>query len=153
MSACAGDYRSGFYRRSDRAVLGGVCAGLASYYGLNVSVLRLVAVILFFAMPPTIVAYIAAVLLLPSRPGERSKRKKRDKRSKRNKCGRRRRRREQRRARREASQTEADANASSPRYSIQDVERQAESLERRLARIEKYVTSSRYNLDREFRNL
>jgi hypothetical protein len=34
-----------------------------------------------------------------------------------------------------------------------EVSRRCESLDQRLAQIEKYVTSSRYNLDREFRNL
>jgi len=33
------------------------------------------------------------------------------------------------------------------------VSQRCQSLDKRLARIEKYVTSSRYNLDREIRNL
>ena len=33
------------------------------------------------------------------------------------------------------------------------IKERARSLDERLARVEKYVTSSRYNLDREFRNL
>ena len=35
----------------------------------------------------------------------------------------------------------------------EEVRRRARSLEERLARIEKYVTSKRYQLDEEFRNL
>ncbi|MBT8098232.1 MAG: hypothetical protein KJO82_00710, partial [Gammaproteobacteria bacterium] len=101
-------------------------------------VLRIVAVILFFAMPITLLGYIAAVLLLPSKPGTRSRR---------HQC-----RRDKRRARREARKAEAQASAA-PRFTAADVERQAAALEKRLARIEKYVTSSRYDLDREFRYL
>jgi phage shock protein C len=36
---------------------------------------------------------------------------------------------------------------------MSDVRRRFQSLDRRLARLEKYVTSSRYALDREFRDL
>ena len=35
-----------FYRDADRAVLGGVCAGLASYLGINLKVLRFLCVTL-----------------------------------------------------------------------------------------------------------
>ncbi|NNF40779.1 MAG: PspC domain-containing protein, partial [Woeseiaceae bacterium] len=45
------------YRDADRAVLGGVCAGLAGYFGLNLKVTRLLAIIAFFmAMPFAVVA-------------------------------------------------------------------------------------------------
>jgi phage shock protein C len=42
---------------------------------------------------------------------------------------------------------------SSPSQTMSDVRRRFGSLDRRLARLEKYVTSSRYQLDREFRDL
>ena len=42
---------------------------------------------------------------------------------------------------------------SSPAQTMSDMRRRFRSLDRRLARLEKYVTSSRYQLDREFRNL
>jgi phage shock protein C len=42
---------------------------------------------------------------------------------------------------------------SSPSQTMSDVRRRFGSLDRRLARLEKYVTSSRYQLDREFREL
>ena len=57
-----------FYRSADRALLGGVCAGVADYFGFNLRVLRLMAVIAFiFAMPFATIAYIAAVLLIPAK--------------------------------------------------------------------------------------
>jgi hypothetical protein len=36
---------------------------------------------------------------------------------------------------------------------VNDIRRRCKSLDKRMAHLEKYVTSSRYNLDREFRNL
>jgi len=42
---------------------------------------------------------------------------------------------------------------SSPAQTMSDVRRRFGSLDRRLAGLEKYVTSSRYQLDREFRDL
>ena len=56
-----------FYRDADRAVLGGVCAGLAGYLGFNLKATRFLAIIAFFtAMPIAVVAYLAAVFLIPS---------------------------------------------------------------------------------------
>ncbi|MFQ5609255.1 MAG: hypothetical protein ACE5F8_03185 [Woeseiaceae bacterium] len=42
---------------------------------------------------------------------------------------------------------------SSPGQTMSDVRRRFQSLDRRLARLEKYVTSSRYQLDRDFKDL
>ena len=51
------------YRDADRAVLGGVCAGLAGYFGLNLKVTRFLAFIAFLmAMPFAVIGYLAAVL-------------------------------------------------------------------------------------------
>jgi phage shock protein C len=42
---------------------------------------------------------------------------------------------------------------SSPSQTLGDVRRRFQSLDGRLARLERYVTSSRFNLDQEFRKL
>lgn len=56
-----------FYRDRDRAMLGGVCAGVADYFGFNLRVTRFLAFVAFLmAMPMAIVAYIAIVLLVPA---------------------------------------------------------------------------------------
>lgn len=116
-----------FYRNADKAKLGGVCAGLADYFGFNLKVTRLLAVIAFFiAMPMTIAAYLAVVFLVP--------------------------------AARSSSTENVDpdfrrALRASPTQTVRNVRRRYQSLSRRLERLEKYVTSSRYNLDREFKNL
>ena len=132
MSAEASMYERRFYRRSDRAVIGGVCAGLADYFGFNLRITRLLAVIAFFvAMPAAIITYLAIVFLVPadsSRPAKRTDRK----------CRRRRR---------------SEQPRPAPSTTVSEVRRRCQSLDKRMAHLEKYVTSSRYNLDREFRNL
>ena len=54
-----------------RAVIGGVCAGLADYFGFNLKATRILAVIsLFMAMPVTLLAYFGAVFLIPATTSE-----------------------------------------------------------------------------------
>jgi phage shock protein PspC (stress-responsive transcriptional regulator) len=63
-------YRS----RSDR-VLGGVCAGIAKYFGIDPVIVRIAAVALIFLGGTGLIAYVAALLLMPNegeggQPGE-----------------------------------------------------------------------------------
>lgn len=117
-----------FRRSSDCAMLGGVCAGLADYFGFNLKATRLLAVVGFFLNPLlAVVAYLAAVMLVPAaatrqRPDAVDPGFKRSVRS-------------------------------SPGQAMNDVRGRFQALDRRLARLEKYVTSGRYRLDAEFRNL
>jgi phage shock protein C len=136
----------GFYRSADRAVLGGVCAGIADHFGFNLRVLRLLAVIAFFlAMPMAIIVYLAIVFLIPVREGdtcyERPAKKERV------------RRKDRRRARKQARE-EANAKAeAAPSAAAAVVRDRCRTLDSRLAKLEKYITSSRYQLDQEFKNL
>jgi len=67
MSSYSQTAGSRLYRDADRAMLGGVCAGLAGYFGLNLKVTRFLAFIAFLmAMPMAVLAYLAAVVLIPS---------------------------------------------------------------------------------------
>lgn len=135
----------GFYRSADRACLGGVCAGLADYFGFNLCVLRCLAVIAFIcAMPFAVIAYLAVVFLIPARSGTGKEQAARPHRK-----TRRERRSERKQARREAKM-QADAV---PSEAAIEVRNKCQSLEKRLAELEKYITSSRYQLDREIRNL
>ena len=127
MSAYAATTSRSLYRDTDRGKLGGVCAGLAEYFGFNLCVTRFLVVIAFFmAMPMTIIAYLAAVLLIPARSARDDG---------------------------PADPEFRRAVRSAPARTADDIRRQFRSLDRRLARMEKYVTSSRYELDREIRNL
>lgn len=120
--------RRRFYRNSSRAMIGGVCAGLADYFGFNLKVTRVLAVIaLLCAMPATLLAYFGTVLLVPSRPSPPP----------------------------EPNYDPEFRHAlrSDPSRTLNEVGRRFKKLDARLARLERYVTSPRFNLDQEFRKL
>lgn len=120
--------RPAIVRNRDRAMIAGVCAGLADYFGFNLKATRfLAAMALLFAMPMTLLAYFCAVFLLPSVSGN-SRRPGRD-------------------------EDFLRAVRSEPTQTITDVRRRYRSLDGRLARLERYVTSSKFDLDQEFRKL
>lgn len=127
MTSEASMYERRFYRNGDKAMLGGVCAGIADYFGFNLFVTRLLAVIAFFTMPLTLLGYLALVLLVPSVSAAQRPRP--------------------------VDPEFHRAVRSSPSQTMSDVRSRFKSLDRRLARLEKYVTSSRYQLDREFDRL
>ncbi len=57
------------YRDKDNAMLAGVCAGLASYFGLNRKGLRLIAAVsTCFFFPFMVPAYIILAIILPVKP-------------------------------------------------------------------------------------
>ncbi len=127
-----------FYRDADRAVLGGVCAGLAGYLGFNLKVTRCLAFIAFLmVMPIAVIGYFAAVFLIPASSGrvyDRATERELEKREKKRK---------QEEARR----------ASAPSAMADEVRRRYQSLDERLAKLEKHVTSRRFQLEQEFRRL
>ena len=54
------------YRIKEGAMLGGVCNGLASYLGVDVTLLRLaVAVLIFFSFGTVAIAYLVAIVIIP----------------------------------------------------------------------------------------
>jgi len=132
MTGFAGTTGRRLYRDADRAVLGGVCAGLSTYLGFNLKVTRFLCVIAFLcAFPFAAFAYLAAVLFIPSASSRIYDEASHDERRK--------------RALRE------EILRAKP--TVSDVRERYRDLDARLARIEKYVTSSRYELDEEFRRL
>ena len=132
MTGFAGTTGRRLYRDADRAVLGGVCAGLATHLGFNLKVTRLLCIIAFLcAFPFAAIAYLAAVLVIPSS----SSRIYDD---------------EIREARRKEALREEILRA---KPTVRDVRERYREMDERLARIERYVTSSRYKLDEEFRQL
>lgn len=117
-----------FYRRSDKAKLGGVCAGIADYFGFNVTVTRLIFVIALLAtFPIAAIAYLAAVFLIPAYPGKVSADP--------------------------DDERIRETVRRSPEAAAEEVRARSKDIEERLAKLEKYVTSSRYQLDREFDRL
>lgn len=117
-----------FYRNSDKAMIGGVCAGLADYFGFNLRVTRILAVIsLLMAFPATLLAYFGIVFLVPAAPGTA--------------------------ARPDYDEAFRRAVRSDPRHTMAEVGRRYKKMEARLAKLERYVTSPRFDLDQEFRKL
>ena len=55
------------YRTRDDQMIGGVCGGVARYFGIDPTLVRVVAVVaLVFAFPATIVGYLLAWAIMPS---------------------------------------------------------------------------------------
>ncbi len=131
------------YRDADRAMLGGVCAGLAGYLGFNLRVTRILAFIAFLmAMPIAVIGYLAAVFLIPSASSLNF-----DVETEENFC-RKRRSRRSRKARKEKESAEATRSSAAA-----DIDSRCRSLNERLARLEKLVTSRRFQLEQELSRL
>ena len=59
------------YRNSRRGMVFGVCAGVADYFGFDVTVTRVLFVIAaFFSFPLILVAYVLMGFLLPRKPAD-----------------------------------------------------------------------------------
>ena len=56
-----------FYRDKSKAVIGGVCAGLAEYFGVSPVLLRLIFVLLAFSGGPAVLAYLILWIILPEK--------------------------------------------------------------------------------------
>ena len=121
--------RRRFFRDSSNRRIAGVCSGLADYFGFDVTITRVLAVVAFFVAPPvTLLLYFGLVVLVPAtdlhsdvpQPAKRAFR---------------------------------SSLRSAPATTVTDVKRSLLRLDARLARLERYVTSSQYDLDREIRNL
>jgi phage shock protein C len=116
------------YRNPRRGMIFGVCAGIAEYFGFDVTVTRVVVGVgAFFAFPLICSAYVVLGFLLPCKRYTGTERDTVDP--------------VQRQVR------------SSPHDTLASVRYRFRDLDSRLQRLEKYVTSSRYKLDREFRRL
>jgi phage shock protein C len=116
------------YRNPRRGVIFGVCAGLSEYFGLDLTVTRVLVVAgALFSLPLLGIAYVLLGLLLPIRSHGSS-------------------------GYDELDPVERQVR-SSPHDTLSNVRYRFRDLDSRLQRLEKYVTSSRYKLDREFREL
>lgn len=119
--------RNRLYRDKDRAILGGVCAGLADWTGVNRGALRIIVVLMAFPFTFVMVAgYIALWLLLPKRPRNLY--------------------------RDEADREFWEEARRSPRDTASQLNRRFRNLDGRLQRMEAWITSSEYRIDRELRD-
>lgn len=119
--------RNRLYRNKDRGILGGVCAGIADWTGFNLTALRIITVLL--AIPFTaviVVGYIVLWILIPKRPVNLY----RDERD-------------------EEFWREVRRG---PRDGVSRLNHRFRELDRRLQRMEAWLTSSEYRIDRELRD-
>ena len=116
------------YRDTERAVLAGVLAGIAHHFGFGVGATRVAVVIagLFFG-PFVVLAYVAGALLLKPMPRETYKS--------------------------EDEEVFWREIRKSPKATYSAVRFRLRQIEQSLQRMERYVTSPRFKLDRDFRNL
>ena len=116
------------YRNTQKGLFGGVCAGIADYTGVSVWVVRGAAILIFLMSNIlALLAYIAAVFIIPRKPDTLYKDEK--------------------------DEAFWRSMRRSPRETFGDARHKIRDLEKRLESIEAYVTSRRFNLDREFENL
>ncbi len=121
--------RTKFYRDKLKGKWMGVCAGIADYTGIDVTLVRIgfvVAVVMGSGAP--LLVYLAAGFIAPVKPRELS------------------------------YDTPADQKfwqgvRASPRRTVRDVRSQFRDIDRRLADVETYVTSSNHQLSREIEQL
>jgi len=117
-----------FYRDTRNGKIAGVCAGIADYYSLNANWVRIGCVAAALMFTPTIlVLYAAAAFLLPKRPENLYSDSEEE--------------RFWRRYRR------------SPKETLGEARHRFRQLESRLRQLEYYVTSDRFELDRQFTDL
>jgi phage shock protein C len=115
------------YRDRQRGVIFGVCAGVADYFGFRASRVRWAVAIVSFFIPMTILIYLVLAFLLPVKPQELYKDTQEEQMWR---------------------SIRVDAKTTFAR-----VRHRFRELEARLQRVERYVTSPRFRLDRDFRDL
>ena len=118
-------------RDSENGMIFGVCAGLADYFGFDIKLTRVCVVVgAFFFFPTVAIIYVILGLLLDDVPSVPRKEE---------------RRREDAELRRRIR--------SEPHETLRSVRYRFRELDRRLQRLEKYVTSKKFNLQREIDGL
>lgn len=141
------------YKNPDKAKLCGVCSGLADYFGLEVWVVRIIAIsLLLFINGGVLVAYIVMCLVLDPKPGSQSNRgcfgreKKRHQYTQPEVVD------EESRPYR-PSVKEVWKAGTSPKDLFEKIENKFSNIEQKLQHIESFVTSKQFELEKEFRKI
>jgi phage shock protein C len=120
--------RDRLYRSSDNGMIAGVCAGAAEFFGFDVTLTRVLVVVGSFIFPSLVLIYVILAILLKRKPTGHRRHSEHEERLQ------------------QKVRSEPHATLSTVRYRFRE-------LDRRLQRMEKYVTSKRFRLDREFEGL
>lgn len=116
-----------FYRDPKAGKIGGVCAGLAEYFGFDLTLTRVLTFLGVLFFPTLLVVYLVLWFLLPTKPGK-------------------------------LYRDEDDRDfwrgvRVSPAETLSEVRHRFRSADAKLQRMERYVTSRNFTLDREFQDL
>ncbi len=115
------------YRDTRRGMIFGVCAGLAEYFAFDVKIVRVLTVVgSMFGFPAVFISYLVLAFMLPRKPDTASA---------------------------DVYDPVQRQVRSDPHDMLSSVRYRFRDLDSRLQRLEKYVTSSRFDLDSEFRRL
>ena len=146
MNSTGATYTRHFYRDADRAVLGGVCAGLADYLGFNLKTTRFLTLVAFLmVMPVAVIAYLMVVFVVPSvsRTDDADAFQQAAP-VRRRSC---------RRRRSKTQKTAQAMSATTKPKATEIIDTKCSALEERLAVLERRVTSRRFQLDQELAKL
>jgi len=116
-----------FYRDPDAGKIGGICAGLAEYFGFDLTLTRVLTVVGTLFFPTLLLIYLALWWLLPTKPVK-------------------------------LYRDEDDRDfwrgvRVSPAETLSEVRHRFRTADAKLQRMERYVTSRNFTLDREFQDL
>ena len=115
------------YRDKENSVCCGVCAGVADYFGFDRGATRVLTVIMQFLFAPTFLIYLGLAFLLPAKPRDLYRDPNEE-------------------AFWRQVRTSPKATASSVRHKFREIDA-------RLQRMERYVISPSFGLEREFQKL
>ncbi len=116
-----------FYRDPDAGKVGGVCAGLAEYFGFDLTLTRVLTLVGMFFFPTLFLVYLGLWALLPTKPIQLY--------------------------RNEDDRDFWRGVRVSPADTLSEVRHRFRAADAKLQRMERYVTSRNFTLDREFQDL
>jgi phage shock protein C len=115
------------YRDKRNGKVFGVFAGIADYFGFKKGATQICGLILCLMFPPLIIVYIVLGFVLPAQPENLYAS--------------------------DSLEKMWRAYRRSPIGTVDEVKHRFRSMEARMQKIERYVTSNRYKLDKDFQNL
>lgn len=133
------------FKNPDKAKVCGVCAGLAEYFDFETWVIRVIAFsFLLFSGGTAVIAYFVACFILDPKPGSKSNRgcfgnERTNHKSKKS---------EEKQYR--ATVKEVWKKGEAPSETLLSVENSFANIEGKLQKMESFVTSKKYQLDKEF---
>lgn len=144
------------YRNPDAAKICGVCAGIADYFEFEVWVVRIIAIsLILFSGGPVVLIYFVLYFVLDPKPGSRSNPKcfvnihapsfkKKYKQKSDSNAG---------SSRYRSSVKDVWKSGGSPQDTLSNIEEMFSKAEKKLQRMESFVTSNQFELEKEFNKM